>query len=369
MNDRRDRYRPASVGTRVGWLTAGGALCLMLAAGARELPAQEKLRIVATLPVYGSIASEIAGDRAEVTSISRGDEDAHFVNPRPSFAAALARADLFISTGLDLELWVPALLDRANNGKVVSGAPGSVAAYSGVTLRQVPSSVSRSEGDVHVFGNPHIYTDPLNAIQIARNILAGLRRVDSANGELYAENTRRFEERIIRSLFGDPLADMLGAEVLFELARKDEFWEFAAGQTFQDKPLTDYLGGWMAAARPFRGKRMACYHKNWAYFTHRFEVECAAYIEPKVGIPPSPGHVNDVIELMRREQIPALLAANYFSRSQVERVAGRTGATAVVVPFNVGGAEGVNDYFDLIDYWVRHLAAAFEGAPDDRSHP
>jgi len=344
---------------------ARGTALLFLAVGAKELPAQEELRIVATLPAYGSIASEIAGDGAEVTSIARGDEDAHFVSPRPSFAAALARADLFISTGLDLELWVPALLDRANNGKVVAGAPGSVAAYSGVDLLQVPASVSRSEGDVHVFGNPHIYTDPINAIFIARNILAGLRRIDPANGEFYAENTSRFEERIIRSLFGEELTDMLGADALFELARKDEFWEFATGQTFRDKPLTDYVGGWMATATPFRNRRMACYHKNWAYFTNRFDVECAVYVEPKVGIPPSPGHVNEVIELMRREQIPALLATNYFSRSQVERVADRTDATAVIVPFNVGGVEGVDDYFELIDYWVSHLAAAF----DDRSHP
>jgi len=368
MGYRRNRDRPAR-SANARWLSASGAVCLLVATGARELPAQERLQIVATLPAYGSIAAEIAGDRAEVTSIARGDEDAHFVRPRPSFAAALARADLFVSTGLDLELWVPALLDRANNGKVVTGAPGSVAAYSGVTLLEVPASVSRSEGDVHVFGNPHIYTDPINAILIARNILAGLVRIDPDNAELYTENTERFAERIIRSTFGDPLTDMLGADVLFALARKDEFWEFAAGQTFQDKPLTDYVGGWMELAAPFRGRRIACYHRNWAYFTNRFDVECAVYIEPKVGIPPSPGHVNDVTELMQREQIPALLAANYFSRSQVERVADRTDATAVVVPFNVGGVQGVDDYFELIDYWVTHLAVAFEGAPGDRSHP
>jgi zinc/manganese transport system substrate-binding protein len=291
------------------------------------------------------------------------------VSPRPSFAAAVARADLFITTGLDLELWVPALLERANNPRVVAGAPGSVAAFSGVTLLQIPASVSRSEGDVHVFGNPHIYTDPINGILIGRNILAGLGRVDPDDLDYYRTNEERFEERIMRALFGDALVDMLGTEALFELARKGEFWEFARGQSFQGKPLTSYVGGWMAAAGPFRGKRIACYHKNWAYFTNRFDVECAAYIEPKVGIPPSPGHVNDVIELMRREKIRALLAANYFSRSQVERVAGRTDATAVIVPFNVGGAEGVDDYFALIDYWVRSLAEAFEGNPGDRSHP
>lgn len=361
MDHRRQLARFAgALGITLLWMTAGRA---------PELAAQDRIRIVATLPAYGSIASEITGDRAEVTSIARGDQDAHFVNPRPSFAAALAKADLFVTTGLDLELWVPALLERANNGKVVFGAPGNVAAYSGIELLQVPVVASRSEGDVHVFGNPHIYTDPINAVFIARNILAGLRRVDPGNYDIYAANTRAFEERIIRALFGDRLTDMLGAGVLFDLARDGTFWNFAEAQSFEGRPLVEYVGGWFGTAAAFRGKQMACYHRNWAYFSNRFGVECALYIEPKVGIPPSPGHVQDVIEQMKREQIPALLAANYFSHSQVERVAGRTDATAVIVPFNVGGAEGVDDYFDLIDYWVDHLAVAFGGEPGDRSHP
>ncbi len=324
-----------------------------------SLHAQERIRIVATLPAYGSIAQAIAGDLAEVSSIARGDMDAHFVDPRPSFAAMLSKADVFISTGLDLELWVPALVDRANNRRVADGAPGRVIASAGITLLQVPTSVSRSEGDVHAFGNPHIYTDPINGILIARNILAGLLRVDPTNAETYRANERVFEDQIIRRLYGDPLVDMLGADALFDLGRSGEFWSFASGQTFQGKPLADYVGGWLAAGAPFRNRAMACYHKNWAYFSNRFQVPCVAYVEPKVGIPPSPGHVSEVIDLMRREKIPAILAANFFRRSEVERVAERTGAVAVIVPFNVGGAPGVNDYFALIDDWVTKLAEAF----------
>jgi len=350
--------------------TAAVGLWLLGFAGrTSELAAQDRIRIVATLPAYGSIASEIAGDRAEVTSIARGDQDAHFVNPRPSFAAELMKADLFVTTGLDLELWVPALLERANNGKVVFGAPGNVAAYSGIELLQVPAVASRSEGDVHVFGNPHIYTDPINAILIGRNILAGLRRVDPDNYDHYAANAADFEARVVTALFGEQLTDMLGADVLFDLARDGAFWNFAEAQTFDGKSLVEYVGGWYGTASVFRGRQMACYHRNWAYFSARFDVACALYIEPKVGIPPSPGHVQDVIERMQSDRIPALLAANYFSHSQVERVADRTDATAVIVPFNVGGEEGVDDYFELIDYWVNHLAVAFGGEPGDRSHP
>ncbi len=94
------------------------------ALGGPPTPSAAPPRIVASLPTYGAIAREIVGDGATVTSIAQGDEDPHFVQPKPSFVALLRDADLFITTGLDLELWVPALLDRAGNRKVQEGGPG-----------------------------------------------------------------------------------------------------------------------------------------------------------------------------------------------------------------------------------------------------
>lgn len=343
-----------------GWTVLGLCATALLPAHALAQDGEARLSIVATLPSYAAIAGEIAGERADVQAIARGDEDAHFVNPRPSFARQLQSADLFISTGLDLELWVPGLLDRANNPRVLEGAPGHVVAYSGIELLDIPASVSRSSGDVHMFGNPHIHTDPINGILIGRNILAGLKRVDPAGAMEYEANARRFEERIIRRLFGDELVDMLGSETLFGLARSNQFWRFAEGQEFQGRPLTDYVGGWLREAEPIRGRRMVCYHKNWAYFSARFQVECARYVEPKPGIPPSPGHVREVISFMQANSIQVLWAANYFSQRQVETVATRSGAIPLRVPEHVHGEEGVDDYFDLFDAWIPCLAAAFQ---------
>jgi len=310
-------------------LAALGTLTVATAA-----TAQERLRIVTTLPTYAAIAREVAGDRAEIQAIARGDQDPHFVNPRPSFAAAIQQADVFVSTGLDLELWVPALLDRASNARVVEGAPGHVAAYVGVTLLEVPENVSRAGGDVHVFGNPHVHTDPINAVIVAGNIVTALQRVDPDHAETYAANLADFRSRLMHRLFGDELVEMLGEETLFDLARGYRFWEFARGAEVGGQPLTAYLGGWMAQAAPFRDQRMVCFHKNWAYFSARFRVPCAEFVEPRPGIPPSPGHVRDVIAFIQREHIPVLLAANYFSRQQVERVASRAGIRASNWPIN-----------------------------------
>lgn len=326
----------------------------------RAAPVQEdRIEVVTTLPTYASIAREITGDRARVRAIARGDEDPHFVNPRPSFAAMLRDADLFVTTGLDLELWVPGLLDRANNPKVLEGADGHVAAYAGIDLLQVPETTSRSEGDVHVFGNPHIHTDPVNGILVARNILEGLKRVDREHGSIYEENAARFEAEVLRRTFGEEMVELLDAGTLLELARSHEFWNFVRQRSYQGRPLTEYLGGWLARAAPYRGERMVCYHKNWAYFSHRFQVECAEYIERKPGIPPSPGHVRKVMSFIRDEDIRVLLAVNYYSADQVQRIADRTGATAVRVPEHVDGSPEATDYFALVDLWVTRLAEAF----------
>jgi zinc/manganese transport system substrate-binding protein len=325
-------------------------------------PPAPPLKVVASLPTYGAIAREILGDQATVTSIAHGDEDPHFVQPKPSFVGLLRNADLFITTGLDLELWVPALLDRAGNRKVQEGGPGYVAAYRGITLLEVPASVSRAAGDIHVDGNPHIHTDPLNAIIIARNILEGLRRVAPQNAQAFAQREQDFEKRILDATMGEELVGILTPATAFSLLRSGKLDGFLAGQQYRGKPLTDRLGGWLQQARVLRGKEMACYHKEWAYFSNRYRIACVATIEAKPGIPPTPRHVQEVIALMKERKVPALFAANYFSRSQIEQVAQRTGARAVIVPENTDGAPGVSTYFDLMNTWIKGLTGAFQGA-------
>lgn len=319
------------------------------------------IKIVTSLTTYASITREIVGDRAQVTSIAEGDEDPHFVQPRPSFVPALRDADLFVSTGMDLELWVPALLDRAGNPRVREGGPGYVPAFQGIRIMEIPTSLSRAQGDIHVDGNPHIHTDPINAIIIARNILAGLQRVSPENGPFFAGRERDFEQRVLRATFGDDLVRIVTPATLFGLANSDRLMPFLQSTNYQGQPLINRLGGWMQQAQAFRGRQMVCYHKEWAYFSRRFGVDCVEFIEAKPGIPPTPRHVQDVIALMRDRHIPVLFASNYFDRNQIHEVAERTGATAVIVPENTHGAPGVETYFDLMNAWITGLAQGFGG--------
>lgn len=322
-------------------------------------PPAVPVKVVTSLTTYAAIAREIVGDRGTVSSIAVGDENPHYVQPKPSFVPTLARADLFVTTGLDLELWVPALLDKAGNSRVTEGGPGYVAAYSGVDLLDVPTSFSRTQGDIHVYGNPHIWTDPLNAVQIARNILAGLKRVAPADAEYFTAREKDFEDRVYKALFGPELVQLLGGQTLADLDRQDKLFDFLKARQYQGAPLYNRLGGWLKQALPFRGTQVACYHKEWDYFSREFEVTCFDYIEPKPGIPPTPRHVQEIIVGMKEKHIPVLLSTNYYDRNQVIEVAQRTGAKAVIVPSNTGGAQGVNTYFDLMNLWITELGRAF----------
>ncbi|MDX1674068.1 MAG: metal ABC transporter substrate-binding protein [Longimicrobiales bacterium] len=323
---------------------------------------QDVTRVVATLPVYAEIAKAVGGDRVTVDAIADPREDAHFVRPKPSFALRIRRADVFITTGLDLELWVPALLDKAGNAEVMEGGRGYVTAYTGIELLDIPEAADRSEGDIHIYGNPHIFTDPLNMIIVAENIATGLERVAPEHAAVFDANVAAFAERIHRGLYGDRLVELLEGPTLARLDEQGELFGFLRDQEYEGTPLIDRLGGWHAAAAPFRGEEVICYHKNWAYFEDRFGVTCADYVEAKPGIPPTPGHVGNLIRLMRDQGIDVLLAANYFDGSQVRAVARRAGATSVIVPLQPGGSPEAGTYFDTVDVWIESLAAAFRGS-------
>lgn len=328
--------------------------------------APDPVRVVTSLTTYAAIAREIAGDRAEVVSIAQGDENPHFVQPRPSFALLLRRADLFVTTGLDLELWVPALVDKAANPKIASGAPGFVTAYPGIQLLDIPVTASRTQGDVHIYGNPHLWTDPVNAVIIGRNILTGLKRVAPEHADYFDTRYRDWAERVVRAYVGDELLQLLGLETIVDLGAQGRLLDFLTSQKFQGRPLIERAGGWLKEGEIFRGKKMVCYHKEWDYFSRAFGIPCVEYIEPKPLIPPTPRHVAEVIDLMRREKIPVLFSTNYYDRNQVLSVAQRTGAKAVIVPSNVGGAPGIETYLDLVSLWVRELAAAFAAGQGGR---
>ena len=319
--------------------------------------AQAKVNVVTTLQDYAAIAREVGGDRVEARAIVAGNADPHFIKPKPSYALMLRSANLFVSTGLDLELWAPVLVNKSGNRAIVDGGPGYVAAAHGIDLLQKPASLDRSGGDIHIYGNPHIQTSPLNAVIIARNITTGLCKVDPGGCKAYQANLAAFHDRLSRRLYGDQLVGLLGAETLDGLARNDRLMPFLKQHDLEDK-----LGGWLQQALPFRGRKIVTYHKNWVYFTTLFGLNVVDYVEVKPGIPPTARHVADLIREIKSQRIGVLLAANYFEQRKPQLIADRTGIVPVIVPTSVNGEPGVDTYFKLIDTWVSRLRSAYAQA-------
>ena len=338
-------------------------LCLHDVGTARErtrLRTQKRgrLQVVTTLSDYAILTKAIGGERVAVNSIVHSVQDPHHIRPKPSFVNMVMGANVLIATGLDLELWLPTVVNRAGNKHVRSGEIGYVAVSQGIELVEKPKVISQIEGDVHVFGNPHITTSPINTKQVAWNIATGLIKNDPQGKAFYQENLKRLQDELDKSLFGEELVKLLGGDTLCRMAEKDRLIEFLQQNELQGKPLIDKLGGWMNQMLPLRGAPVVVYHKNWSYFLKLFGLEEAATIESKPGIPPSAKHVTNLVKMMHDDNIRIILAANYFDEHKVRTVANRTGAEAVIVPLFVGGVPGTETYFQLVDYWIDGLLKA-----------
>jgi zinc/manganese transport system substrate-binding protein len=339
------------------------ALCLNDVDAARERTRQRmqkrgRLQVVATLPDYGDFVKAIGGDRVEIETIVQGRQDPHHVRPKPSFHRILRNADLLIATGLDLEMWLPTVIDRSGNKNIRSGEKGFVAVSHNMVLVDKPENPNQIMGDVHVEGNPHFTCSPLCMRQVAENITTGLTKNDPENKALYEANLRKLQAKIDARLFGEELVGLLGGDVLGRLARQNKLIDFLNKNKLGGTPLIDKLGGWMKQLLPLRGKQVVVYHKNWSYFVDLFGIQVPATIEPKPGIPPSAKDIVTLTERMKEADIRIVFAANYFDQKRAHSVGEKVGAEVVIVPLFVNGSNEAKDYFSLVDIWVNGLINA-----------
>ena len=157
-----------------------------------------KLNVVATLPDLGSIAKEIGGERIKLTVLANGNEDPHFVDPKPSFIRVLNQANVLIDNGAELEAgWLPPLVNNARNPKILGYSPNHIIGITGVKMLQVPiGKIDRSEGDVHPMGNPHYLLSPDNCLIVASNITESFSKIDRQGAQFYQKNLEKFTQRL-----------------------------------------------------------------------------------------------------------------------------------------------------------------------------
>jgi ABC-type Zn uptake system ZnuABC Zn-binding protein ZnuA len=298
-------------------LPSVAALAVLLAAP----PAGATVNVVTSTEDLAALAREVGGDRVKVESIARGYQDPHFVEAKPSFILKLAKADLLVVVGRELEIgWLPPLIQQSRNARIQVGGDGYLDASLTARILEIPTGqITRAMGDVHPLGNPHYWLDPDNGRRVAKAILDKLTSTDPADASYFAARYADFDKR---------------------LAEAEKRWD--------------------ALMAPYKGLKIVTYHRSWPNFADRFGLDVIGYVEPRPGIPPSPGHTIDLIVEMKRQNVKILFVEPYFDLKTPNSIGRETGAKVLVMPPSVGGVKEITDYFKLFDYDLGLLIAAIK---------
>lgn len=287
-------------------------LVLLLAALA---PLLAKVNVAASYPFIAELSKTVGGDHVEVITLAKGNWDPHFVVPRPSLIRKVARADLLIINGAQLEIgWMPPLIRQANNRNIQPGKTGFLDLSQFVTLINKPVSVSRANGDVHPAGNPHYATDPFVMPALADAIAARLGVIDPGHADAYLANAAAFK---------------------------------AAWQK--------HLETWQQEMTPMKGTKVVQYHELYNYFLKRFGLVTIGNIEPLPGINPSSRHTMELIKRMRSEHVGLILQDVYHSQKTADFIAEKTGARVVLMPHDVHAVHEADSLEALYDTMIQRL--------------
>jgi len=289
-----------------------------------SMAAAKKLNVITATTDLASLAQEVGGDKINVESIAKGYQDPHFVEAKPSFLLKLRQADLLVIVGLQLEIgWLPPLITQSGNSRIQVGANGYLDASQFAEILEIPQgSITRAMGDVHPLGNPHYWLDPDNGRRVARGIAGKL-------GDMDPEDAAYFQQR---------------------------FQDF-------DRRLSEADKRWLADMKPFHGRKVVTYHNSAPNFAKHFGLNVVGFVEPRPGIPPTPSHTLEVINMMKRDHVKVIMVEPYFDRKTPDSIARETGGTVVEYLPSVGGVKEVTTYFQLFDYDIALLTKAFQANP------
>ena len=281
-------------------------------------PANATIDIFACEPEWGALAGEIGGDRVSVYVATTAKQDPHLIEARPSLLAKARKADLLFCTGADLELgWLPILLKKTGNRKIQPGKPGHLFAADYVKLKEVFGEVSRSMGDVHAGGNPHIHLDPRNLLPVASELRNRLVSIDPDNQDYYQQRLQSFDKR----------------------------WREA-------------LARWKQQAMGLRGMPIVVHHRSWVYLEAWLGLKEIAALEPKPGSPPTAAHLAKLVSLLGVEPARAVIRSPYQDPRASKWLQEKVEINAIMLPFTVGGTPEADNLFSLFDDTISRLKQA-----------
>ena len=225
-------------------------------------------------PEWGALVKALHPS-AQVFSATTHLQDPHHIEARPSLIAQLRQADLAVCTGASLEVgWLPMLQARSGNAKAQDGQPGMFYAAKFVKLiGQYEGVITPFSGDVHPDGNPHFHTDPRRLLQVA-------------------------------TALRDRLIQLNPSEENSITAQHAQF----------SQALTDRLSGWEAKAARLKGKSVLTQHATFGYLWDWLSIKSIGDLEPKPGMPPTPGHLERLRAQMSQSAAQAIIIAQHHDK-------------------------------------------------------
>ncbi len=276
--------------------------------------AQAKLNILTSYPYLAEVTKQIIRDRDEVSSLSMGSTDPHFIVPKPSLIAKARQADLIIANGADLEVgWLPQIIKQANNPRLNN--KGFLEVSEHIQLIDVPRELSRHHGDVHPYGNPHFHLDPHNIPIIAEAITKRLCEIQQTNCNYYKENLKDFHLR----------------------------WK-------------DALKGWDKIGASLKAKKIVQSHTLYNYLIKRYDLHLIGNIEPLPGIPPSSRHLESLINVIKEKKADLIIQDIYHSDKAAKMLSEKTSVPVVLIPHDVGSTKEAKDLYSLFDTIFERLS-------------
>lgn len=277
--------------------------------------ARATVRVFACEPEWASLAKLIGGDLVETYAATNAHQDPHHIRAKPSLLAKMRKADLVICAGASLEVgWLPILLQKAGNANTQPGSTGFLLAAEIVPVLEKPVRVDRAEGDIHPEGNPHVHLNPHNVTLVAAALGERLKAIDPANGVAYQAQYQAFSTK----------------------------WAQA-------------MAHWESAAEDLKGTRVVVHHKSFSYLLDWLGIQEAASLEAKPGIPPTTTHLESLLRTLKTHPAELIVRTPYDPADASEWLADKTGVTAVVLPFTVGGDDRSNDLYGLFDRTIELL--------------
>ncbi len=288
------------------------AICVS-AALASGAVAAERMKVVTTFTVLADMAQNVAGDAADVVSITKPGAEIHGYEPTPQDIVRAYDADLILWNGMNLELWFEQFLSNFSDIPSVTLTEG---------IDPIPINSGAYEGKP----NPHAWMGLDNALIYIDNIAAAFAEHDPDNADVYVANATAYKDQLRATL--EPLRDAVAA------IPEDQRW------------LVTCEGAFSYLARDFGMKELYLWPMN----------------ADQVG---TPQQVRAVIDGVRDNDIPVVFCESTVNTAPAEQVARETGAAygGVLYVDSLSEADGpVPTYLDLLTVTSRTVVEGLTGA-------